>query len=223
MLRKIFLSPFFTLVGFTVLWLSFVSSVYHWFPEDVFRVTEEGEIIEIVTHLGYVLLIGMLLVVCDDYKDRIKSWGIFLFLAICAFLREGGIQHHLSKTDTTPFKSRFFLNPNNPLGEKLVFGLVLIVIFGAVLYLAYKYAKPLVLTFFKKDTVTWSIAVLCVVGVFSKWIDRFPANYRKAHDGVRLDESTQWMCSMLEESSEMFLPYIAIIILWQYHLLLEKD
>lgn len=223
MLKKLFLSPLFTLVAFIVLWGIFVGSVYQWWPEDVFRVTEEGELIEIITHVGYVLLIAMLLVVCDDYKDRIKSWGIFLFLAICAFLREGGIQHHLSKTDTTPFKSRFFLNPNNPLGEKVIFGLVLLVVLGAVLYLVYKYAKHLVVTFFKFDTVTWSIAVLCVVGVFSKIIDRFPANYRKAHDGVGLTRDTQWLCSMLEESSEMFLPYIVMIILWQYHLLKEKD
>lgn len=111
--------------------------------------------------------------VCDDYKDRIRTWGIFLFLAICALLREEGIQHHLSRTDTTPFKSRFFLNPNNPLSEKIVFGLVLLVVAGAVAYLAVKYSKHLVQSFFKFNPVTWSIAVLCTVGVCAKIVDRF--------------------------------------------------
>lgn len=178
-MKKIFMSPFFVPAAFLILWLSFMGTVYYGFPENVLKVTVEGELIENITHIGYVLLIGMLLVVCDDYKDRIRTWGILLFLAICALLREEGIQHHLSRTDTTPFKSRFFLNPNNPLSEKIIFGLVLLVVAGAVAYLAVKYSKHLVGSFFKLNPVTWSIAVLCTVGVCSKIVDRFPSNWKK--------------------------------------------
>lgn len=96
-MKKIFMSPFFVPAAFLILWLSFMGTVYYGFPENVLKVTVEGELIENITHIGYVLLIGMLLVVCDDYKDRIRTWGILLFLAICALLREEGIQHHLSQ------------------------------------------------------------------------------------------------------------------------------
>ncbi|MCM1324975.1 MAG: hypothetical protein NC218_12760 [Acetobacter sp.] len=222
MLKKIFLSPFFMPVSFLVLWLAFMGVIYFGFPAEVLRLTTEGELIEIFTHLGYLVLIAVLLVVADDYRDNIKSWGIYLFLALCALLREQGIQHHLSKTDTTPFKSRFFLNPNNPLGEKIVFGFMLLVVAGAVLYLAIKYSKHLLQSFFKLNTVTWSIAVLCTVGVCAKIIDRFPSNWRKAHNGVPLSDEVYTICQLLEESSEMFLPYIATLILWQYHLLKKK-
>ena len=157
-----------------------------------------------------------------DYSDKITSWGIYLFLGMCAFLREAGIQHHLSKTDTTPFKSRFFLNPNNPWGEKIVFGLVLIVIFAAIIYLAVKYTKFLISSFFKLNTVTWSTAVLCTVLVCAKFADRFPSNWKKAHDNVPLPVNQFETWALLEEGSEMFLPYLVIVIMWQYHLLCKK-
>ena len=79
------------------------------FPEQKFIITQEGEIIEIFTNIGYILMLASMIYLAQDYTDKITSWGVYLFLGMCAFLREAGIQHYLSKTDTTPFKSRFFL------------------------------------------------------------------------------------------------------------------
>ena len=218
-MKKIFLSPFFTPVAFLVLWLSFIGmGLLQFYPDRILPLTEEGGIVEVFTHLGYVLLIGMLLVIADDYKDKMRTWGIFLFLALCALLREEGIQHHLSRTDTTPFKSRFFLNPNNPLSEKIIFGAVLLIVAGAVGYLAVKYSKHLIKSFFELNPVTWSVAVLCTVGVCAKVIDRFPSNWRKAHNGISLPDDVYAVFQLLEESSEMFLPYICMVILAQYRL-----
>lgn len=218
MLRRMFLSPFFMPIAFMAVWLLFMGGVYLVFSQDVLSVTKDGALIEHITHLGYIGLISMLLIVCDDYKDKIRSWGVFLFLSFCAFLREMGIQHHLSRTDTTPFKSRFFLNPNNPLSEKIIYGVLLLVVLGAVLYLIMKYAKYLAYSFFKFDMISWSVAVLCMVGVVAKIVDRFPSKWRKAHDGIPLSDEVYQICQLVEESSEMFLPYIAVVILWQYHL-----
>jgi len=221
MFKKIFLSPFFTPILFLLLWGSFDFIVYHYTNDNILTYTKEGGIIENIAHFGYILLIATLLLVCEDYKDKIKSWGIYLFLALIAFLREAGIHHYLSKTDTTPFKSRFFLNPNNPLGEKIIYGCLLIIILCAVLYIAIKYTKHLITSFFKLNTVTFSIATMCSIGVISKLVDRFPANYRKSH-GVALDENLYELMQLMEESSEMFLPYLAILILVQYHLINAK-
>ena len=225
MLKKIFVSPLFSPVVYSVLWGIVLFVVLVFFPEQKFAITEDGAIIEYVTHLGYVLMIAAFFVYLKDFKgsrQSLLSWGVFLFLGVCAFLREAGIQHHLSKTDSTPFKSRFFLNENNPLSEKIIFGLVLLVVFGAMVYVAVKYTKHLVTSFFKLNTVTWSIATLCTVLVFAKFADRFPANYRHSHE-IPLARGTIDLCSLLEESSEMFLPYLVVIILAQYHLLKNKD
>ena len=231
-MKKIFLSPFFTPIAFTALWVTLITVVLCFFPEQKFLITQEGQILEIFTNIGYILMLAAMMYFARDYSDKITSWGIYLFLGMCAFLREAGIQHHLSKTDTTPFKSRFFLNPNNPWGEKIVFGLVLIVIFAAIIYLAVKYTKFLISSFFKLNTVTWSTAVLCTVLVCAKFADRFPSNWKKAHDNVPLPVNQFETWALLEEGSEMFLPYLVIVIMWlpylvivimwQYHLLCKK-
>ncbi len=218
MLKKCFLSPFFMPLFFILCWGGFAGVIYKYHASDILLFTKEGGFVEDVAHIGYVILIACLIYFCNDYKDKIRSWGIYLFLAMCCFLREFGLHRHLSKTDTTPFKSRFFLNPNNPVGEKIVFGLFLLIILGVVIYLGVKYSKHLVKSFFELNTVTWSIATMCVIGVVSKYIDRFPANYRKANGGVGLSDDVYKIFQLVEETSEMFIPYIAVLILCQYHL-----
>lgn len=218
-MKKIFTSPFFTPALFTFLWGALIALVLLYFPEQKFAITEDGKIIDIITNIGYILMIATMLMLAKDYTDKPTSWGIYLFLGIAAFLREGGIQHHLSKTDTTPFKSKFFLNPDNPLSEKIIFGLILLVVFSAVAYLAVKYTKHLITSFFKMNPITWSAAVFCTVLVCSKFADRYPSNWRKAHNDTLLPREQIEIWSLLEESLEMFLPYLVIIMLLQYHII----
>lgn len=223
MFKKIFLSPFFAPITFFVLWIVFMKGCFLYaHGGDILELTEDGAIIDAVSKIGYVLLVAVLLLFCNDFRDRMHAWGIYLFFAIACFLRESGIQHHLSQTDTTPFKSRFFLNPNNMLSEKIIYGAILLLVLAAVLYLMIKYAKHLVVTFFKFDGITWSVATLCTVGLLSKIVDRYPSNYRKAHDNVPLPDNVYAFLQVVEESSEMFLPYLAILILLQYHLKAKK-
>jgi len=222
MLNKAFLSPFFTPLVFIILWLGIVGGVYVLVPTgDILQQTLDGKYIDVVAKCGYLLLLVVLFVLADDYKDKMRSWGLYIFFTLLCFLRESGIQHHLSTTDTTPFKSRFFLDADNPLYEKITYGFVLLLILSGVLYLAKKYAKHLISSFFRFNTVTWSVATLCTTGVLSKIIDRFPSNYHKISGG-RLDEDVYTFLQVLEETGEMFLPYLAMLALWQYHLSVKK-
>ena len=97
-----------------------------------------------------------------------------------------------------------------------------VLMLAAIIYLAVKYTKFLISSFFKLNTVTWSTAVLCTVLVCAKFADRFPSNWKKAHDNVLLPVNQFETWALLEESSEMFLPYLVIVIMWQYHLLCKK-
>lgn len=222
-MKKNFLSPFFTPIFFLITWGLILAVVLIFFPEQKFTITKDGHIIDIATYAGYALLIASFFFFYGDFKGRNAKidWIIFLVLSVCALLREAGIQHHLASVDTTPFKSKFFLNPMNPIHEKIIFGLVLIVVFGMVAYIAIKYTKHLITSFFKMNTITWSIAVLCCDLVFAKFADRFPGNWRKMHDGVSLPRESIDLWSLLEESSEIFLPLIAFIALWQFHIILK--
>lgn len=224
-MKKVFLSPFFTPLFFLITWGIILAVVLIFFPEQKYEITKDGEIIDIATYCGYALLLGGFLYFIRDYKtwSAKTDWIVFFLLSICALLREAGIQHHLSSTDTTPFKSRFFLNPNNPLSEKILYGFILLVVFGMLVYIAVKYTKHLVTSFFKMNTVTWTTAVLCCDLVFAKFADRFPGNWRKMHNDVALPHEQIEVWSLLEESSEIFLPIVAFIILWQYHLLHKEQ
>ena len=217
-MKKTFLSPLFAPAFFAVFWSLLLMIILIFFKEKAFEFTTDGQFIDIITYIGYALMILTMLCCIKDFKGKTLSWFIYLMLGITALLREAGIQHHLTQTDTTPFKSRFFLNPNNPIHEKIIYGAVLLIIFGAILYLIVKYAKHLVVSFFKFNTITWSIATFCSVLVFAKFADRFPSNYRHFKNIELLDRSFIDLWSLLEESSEMFLPYLVIIILLQYHL-----
>jgi hypothetical protein len=221
-MKKFFLSPLFAPVFYCVLWGIILAVVLVFFPEQKFAITVDGAIIDIATYTGYALMLIAMLYFVKDFKDKMLCWAIYFVLGIAALLREAGIQHHLTNTDTTPFKSRFFLNPNNPLSEKIIYGAVLLIIFGALIYLAVKYAKHLVVSFFKMNTVTWSIATFCTVLVFAKFADRFPANWKHMHNLEELPRDFIDIWSLLEESSEMFLPLLVIIIFAQNHLLKEK-
>ena len=218
MFKKIFLSPFFMPLAFVVLWFALMCGIYCNFTDDLLLQIEDGAMIDVWAKCGYLLLIVLLFAWADDFKDKVSSWGVYIFLAMGCFLRESGIQHHLSTTDSTPFKSRFFLNPDNPMYEKVIYGIILLLVFWCIGYLAVKYGKHLFKSFFKLDTITWSVAVLCVAGVVTKIIDRLPANYKHAHH-MRLPEDMYVLCQLAEETGEMFLPYIAIAILYQYHFL----
>lgn len=222
MLKRAFLSPFFAPLMFVFLWLAVIGGIYVFIPqEEIIQQTFDGKCIDVVAKCGYLFLVALLFVFANDYKDKMRSWGLYLFFALICFLRESGVQHHLSTTDSTPFKSRFFLNPENPIYEKVIYGAVLLLILFGVIYLARLYAKTLVKSFFKLDTVTWSVATLCTTGVAAKIIDRFPSNYHKM-SGERLSEDIYTLLQVLEEASEMFLPYLAMLALWQYHVLLKR-
>lgn len=222
-MRKLFLSPFFSPLFFMVLWSALVLTVLIFYPEKTFEITTDGELIDVATYTSYGLMLLTMVCVFRDFKQKRLSWLIYLMLGVCALLREAGIQHHLSKTDSTPFKSRFFLNPDNPLSEKIFYGAVLLILFGAILYLAIKYAKHLTTSFFKLNTITWSIATFCSVLVFAKFADRFPSHYRHVKNLDVLPRSFIDLWSLLEESSELFLPLLVVIAFWQYHILKKSS
>ena len=221
-MKKFFLSPFFAPVFYCLLWGLLLAVVFMFFPEKKFEITTDGQIIDIATYTGYGLMLLTMLYFVKDFKDRMLCWGIYFLLGVAALLREAGIQHHLTSSDSTPFKSRFFLNPDNPLSEKIIFGAVLLLIFGMLIFLAIKYAKHLVVSFFKLNTVTWSIATFCTVLVLAKFADRFPSKWRHHQNLEELPQDFIDVWSLLEESSEMFLPQLVIIIFAQYHLLKQE-
>lgn len=226
-MKKYLTSPLFVPVFFTIIWLFWMCCIFIFYYDKLPQLLASGNgPLEIITNLAYIPLLLAYIFFAKIFWQNGKSsridFVLFVILGISAFLREMGIQHWLASKDSTAFKSRFFLNPENPLSEKIIAGTILVLFFAVIVYLAIKYSKHLILSFFKMNPTTWSIATLCTIGVFGKFVDRFPSNFKHSY-GYALPEQLRLNFNVVEETSEVFLPLIAAFILYQYWLLHKKS
>lgn len=221
-MKKYLISPLFTPVFFTLIWLLWMCCIFVFKYNCLPDLLNETGPIEQITNLAYIPLFLAYILFAKMFwekgRDARIDFILFVFLGMAAFLREMGIQHWLASKDTTAFKSRFFLNSENPLSEKIIAGFLLLLLVAVLIYLGAKYARRLISSFFRMNPITWSIATLCTFGVFAKFVDRFPSNYKKSH-GFSLPEQLRLNLEIVEETSEIMLPLIAMFIFVQYWLL----
>ena len=174
---------------------------------------------DITTYLCYITLFVCLALFRNDFKTKHEKnmWLIFCFFAGAALLREAGIQHWLTFTDTTAFKLRFFTNPDNPLYEKIIAFFCLLSVSGLFIYTMFLYLIPSFKGLFLKMPGSWTVITLLSTGALCKIIDRLPANLKKI--GVFLDKQGVpfAICQISEETLELMLPVLAIIALIQFH------
>lgn len=175
---------------------------------------------DVITYGGY--LGGGLMILCfyKDYKTPFqkRSYFLFLFLLVCAVLREAGIQHWIPSQDSTAFKIRFFTNPANPIGEKILSLFILATVCGVVVYLLIKYVPAIIRGFFKLNPVYWTVCTFGGMGIISKFADRFPSNYWKS-TGVQLDPMVHAWVELFEETGEATLPLLFALGVVQFHLM----
>ena len=221
-MKKYLISPLCAPVFFSLLWLLWMCCIFIFEYDNLPGLLDEHGVLEIITNLAYLpLLLAYIFTAKLFWKDGKSAridFILFIGLGLAAFLREMGIQHWIPSRDTTAFKSRFFLNPENPLGEKILAGALLLLLLMVLIYLAVKYSRHLVVSFFKMNPTTWSIATLCTTGVIGTFVDRFPSNYKHSF-GFPLPEQLRLNLEIMEETSETMLPLIAAFVLLQYLLL----
>ena len=185
-------------------------------PQTLNMETADGGWIDVATYSAYVFAIATLLSCYDDFTHERKLFWALLFLLIAAVLREAGIQHMLTQTDSTAFKIRFFTNPNNPLWEKIRALSILIVVFIVAGYVIIRTALPLLKGLFKGQAISWTIAGLCATTIVSKCVDRAHGNYYK-WTGTHVSEQLMPYLTLVEEGMEMFIPLWAILACLQHH------
>ena len=223
-MQKVLLSPLFAPVA-TVLAVGLciaLSWILH--PGNpTFFFDEDGEN-EFITYAGYGIGLIVALGYARDYlkTDRQASYFALLFLWLSALLREAGIQHWLTDHDTTAIKLRFFTNPNNPLSEKIVAAVLVVVVLGTAVWLLCRYMPGLFRGFFALNPLAWTVATFGGMGIVSQFADRFPSNYFKA-TGVRLDDTVIYWFKAVEESGEATLPLLFALGFIQSHLLREQN
>lgn len=178
--------------------------------------------LECVTYATYIITLPIILWCARDFKGAMKHYILFVFLWICGLLREAGIQHCLTTTDTTAFKLRFFTSPKNPLHEKIIAAFVLLTVLGIAAYLIVYYTPKIIKGFFKLNPLYWTICTLGGMGVLAKVFDRIPGNYRKIV-GEFMATPHMAFFGLLEEISETTLPLLVAFAFIQYHLMKKNE
>lgn len=215
-MKKIILTPLFA----PVLVITYIAAFFLWnfdkTADELFTFTQTTT--EYVTYALYALGGIIALIYARDFKkkDLLGPFFLFSFLFLCALLREMGMQHWLTQTDSTAFKIRFFTNPNNPLIEKLMAGYILLVVALTVIYLLVRFTPTLIRSFFKLNPIAWTVATLGGITIIGKIADRLPGNYRKMMQ-VSLDPSIHAYIVLFEEVSESLLPVLFAVAIIQYH------
>lgn len=167
--------------------------------------------LEPFTYCCYAFALGIIICHLQPYqtKQQKKHLVLFFILFGCAVLREMGIQHWLTSTDTTAFKIRFFTNPANPIHEKVIAGFLLLSVFSIIFYLLVYYMPKIIRGFFKLNPLYWTVVTFGCTGIICKIADRLPSNLRKA--GYGLDPIWSVWMELFEETTEMCLPLLCAL------------
>lgn len=221
-MKKILLNPLVSvfLVAF-VLIVCRLWSVALYGTESIDFFSRESEV---MTYTAYGVALLIAIYFWRDYIHTPKQTTYFAlcFLWLAALLREMGIQHWLTKHDTTAIKIHFFTNPNNPLHEKIISASLVLLVLGVVLYLLIKYVLSIIKGFFRYNPLYWTICIFGGMLIISKIADRLPAHLKDNPD-LRLTDYQEAWVTLFEESGEATLPLLFALALIQYHYLIKKE
>jgi len=153
--------------------------------------------------------------------EKQSTYFGLLFLWMVALLREMGIQHWLTKHDTTAIKLRFFTNPNNPLHEKIISGVLVVIVVGTALWLFLKWLPKIWRGFWKLNPLYWTVVTFGGILIVSQFCDRFPSKYFKATHEHLSPIILEWL-KLFEEGGEACLPILFALGFIQYARLKKK-
>ena len=217
-MNNIITKTFFTPVSVYFIWSLWVIITLLLFGKDAATISGDGGFTDVATYFLYdSAFFAFAIFARDFYKiGKMKDFCAFVALLAVCLLREMGAQHWLTTTDTTAIKIRFFTNPNNPLSEKIVAGLVIIAVVVIIAYILVKYAIPFVKGFFRLDPISWGVATLGTFGLSAKIVDRMHSKFWS-----KMGEQVESYASVLEETLEAMIPFSAVLILIQFHFILK--
>ena len=223
MMKKILLNPLCAALIATLSLILFKGIDVLFYPNQGLLFYEANQGLEKITYALYG--IAGIIALCHERlflkTNKQSTYLALLFLWLAALLREMGIQHWLTNHDTTAIKLRFFTNPNNPLHEKIISGLLVIVVVGTALWLFAKYLPKIWKGFWKLNPLYWTVVTFGGILIVSQFCDRFPSKYFKATHQELGPIIEEWL-KLFEEGGEACLPILFALGFIQYARLKKK-
>ena len=172
----------------------------------------EGQPVEVATVVFYLAAAAWLFARAAGSP---AGRGLNIHSALVMLLLAGREQdvHEWFTHGESPLKTRFFLDPNIATGDKLVGAVVATVFIGLLISYAWRYWRPLLAGLRAGSVPHFTAAFVVVLLPTTKVFDMLPRLLREA--GLALGDTLHRFVGVNEESSEMLLPLMVLLALWQ--------
>lgn len=193
----------FTLV---MLLLLFVCSLFLDEPGRALLLKENG-IIETASVFGYFLC--AVLIVYKGKLNYLKKYYYVFIVIVCFMLRE--LDFHKRFTTMAMFKIRLYTSNTVPLTEKIIVGIITLLLIFVVLTMIIRHARDFIYGLKNKSTISYGIFIAGVLLGISFTLDGLG---RKLKDfGVGISSQTSMYAGTMEEVLELGIPIILFLTL----------
>lgn len=200
-------SRYFTYYGYVAVGLALLSAIVLGFRESVEHIllTESG-LIERASAFGYFACAAFML--ARGGQQFIRYRGYFAVLVTLFGCRE--LDFDKAFTTIGILKSRFFVSPDVPLGEKLAGFIVISILIWSVYKILSQHFKSFLSDLRERTPEAIGVAIVFFLLAFSKSIDGLPRKLQPL--GIEVSAETNAFFGALEEVLELGIPvYIALV------------
>lgn len=198
---------YFRYYGYVAVGLAGLAGIVLGFRESVedILLTESG-LIERASALGYFACAAYML--AKGGSEFVRTRGYFVVLVTLFGCRE--LDFDKAFTTIGILKSRFFVSPDVPLGEKLAGFVVISILIWSVYKILSKHLAPFLSNLREKTPEAIGVAVVFFLLAFSKSIDGLPRKLQPL--GIEVSAEINAFFGALEEVLELGIPiYIALV------------
>jgi len=180
-------------------------------PDDLAKtILKEGGVVETLSALGYLAVVAYVLV---TFQNRYLAKYHYLIILLLMFaMRELDFDKRF--TELGILKSKFLVSEQVPLMQKIIGGMVLLLLVYVVALAIYKHFKPLLMQVFKPKAHTIGIYLGMFSIVFSKSLDGLQRKLQGF--GFEVDNWLTQNASLIEEAVELFIPLFFFLAFWFY-------
>ena len=200
-------SKYFTYYGYVAIGLALLSAIVLGFRESVEHIllTESG-LIERASAFGYFACAAFMLARGGQQFLRYRAY--FAVLVTLFGCRE--LDFDKAFTTIGILKSRFFVSPDVPLGEKLAGFIVISILIWSVYKILSQHFKSFLSDLRERTPEAIGVAIVFFLLAFSKSIDGLPRKLQPL--GIEVSAETNAFFGALEEVLELGIPvYIALV------------
>lgn len=174
-------------------------------PETYKLLYKEGGVVELLSAVSYFVAAALLLVQTVRY-DR-ERWCLFV-LVLCCGMRELDFDKRFSTMGV--FKSKAYISPEVPLGEKLLGVLIITALLVVIFISIRRYFRILLSGLRQRSAMAWSVLLIGATLGVAKLLDGFKRKLKPL--GIQVSEGGSHLASSFEEVLELAASLLVLVV-----------